>query len=152
MYAQQKAYRNLTEISSARTSSMIWGSQWDQIMIWMKDVPSEYTDTTYTGKFYVTNAVGMGNFGTISGVNDGWSSTTSPAPTGYQDSYKVKNIYDLAGNVYDWTLEADYTYGRVIRGGYYYYTYTTYTRPDSRYGSIGPIGSNSYNGSRPTLY
>ena len=60
MYAQQKAYKNvvLTESASA-TSSMIWGSQWDQIMIWMKSVPSKYTDSKYTGKFYVTNSVSM---------------------------------------------------------------------------------------------
>ena len=152
MYAQQKAYRSLTEISSARTSSMIWGSQWDQIMIWMKDVPSEYTDTTYTGKYYITNAVGMGNFGVSSGINDGWSSTSSPASTGYQDAYRVKNIYDLAGNLVDWTLEADDTGHRVLRGGGFNSTGTTFTRPDNRNYSCGPCSSYIDNGCRSTLY
>ena len=38
MYKQQKSYSTLalTENSNV-SSSMIWGSQWDQIMIWMKN-------------------------------------------------------------------------------------------------------------------
>ena len=37
---------------------------------------------------------------------------TNPAETG---CYDVKNIYDLAGNIYDWTLEAYDTSYRVLR-------------------------------------
>ena len=114
MYAQQKGYSKLALTNNTEiTSSMIWGSQWDQIMIWMKGVKN--TVNTINGQFYVTNAVGMGNYGNISGVDDGWNNTSSPAPTGYQENYRVKNIYDLAGNVYDWTLEADFTVYRVLR-------------------------------------
>ena len=94
-------------------SSMIWGSQWDQIMIWMKGI--ENTVNSTNGQYYVTNAVGMGNYGNISGVDDGWSNEDESAPTGYQENYKVKNIFDLAGNVYDWTLEATDTNSRVQR-------------------------------------
>ena len=114
MYAQQKSYSSLgLNIGSTIKSNMIWGCQWDQIMIWMKGIKNT-VDTT-NGQYYVTNAVGMGNYGSISGVEDGWSSTTTPAPTGYQENYKVKNIYDLAGNVHDWTLEANYIEIRVKR-------------------------------------
>ena len=113
MYAQQKSYAELgLNAESEITSSMIWGSQWDQIMIWMRNVKN--TVNTTNGQYYVTNSVGMGNFGSISGVDDGWS-TSSAAPTGYQESYKVKNIYDLAGNVLDWSLEASSTSYRVLR-------------------------------------
>ena len=107
MYAQQKSYRSLTEISSSRTSSMIWGSQWDQIMIWMKEVENEAKKS-----FYVLNALGMGNYGTD---DDSDSDTTAPAPTGNLDNYKVKNVFDLAGNVNDWTLEAYRTSHRISR-------------------------------------
>ena len=107
MYAQQKAYRSLTEISDTRTSSMIWGSQWDQIMIWMKEVENESQNS-----FYVVNALGMGNYGT---TDDSDTSTSSPAPTGNSDSYKVKNVFDLAGNVDDRTLEANSTFTRILR-------------------------------------
>ena len=109
MYAQQKSYSNVALTKSESiTSSMIWGSQWDQIMIWMKDVKN--TVNTTNGQYYVTNAVGMGNYG-VADV-DNYPNTSNPAATG---CYDVKNIYDLAGNIYDWTLEAYYTYGRVLR-------------------------------------
>ena len=77
-----------------------------------KDKPAKFTNETYTGKFYITNAVGMGNYGAIYGVSDGYTSTSSPAETGCFD---VKNIFDLAGNVNDWTLEARATFHRVLR-------------------------------------
>ena len=106
MYAQQKNYEKHLSKSNNVKSSMIWGSQWDQIMIWMKEEPNEVNTTN--GAFYVTNSVGMGNFN-ISGVEDGYDGL---AATGCFD---VRNIYDLAGNVYDWTLEADVTCNRVYR-------------------------------------
>ena len=107
MYAQQKAYRNLAEISSSRTSSMIWGSQWDQIMIWMKEEENETKNS-----FYVVNALGMGNYGT---ADDSDTSPIDPAPTGNSDKYKVKNVFDLAGNLFDRTLEANDTDYRISR-------------------------------------
>ena len=107
MYAQQKNYDDLKLTKSNNVkSSMIWGSQWDQIMIWMKD-----EENKTNGKFYITNSSGMGNFN-LSGVDDGYDDPNNPAETGCFD---VKNIFDLAGNVYDWTLEAIGTINRVLR-------------------------------------
>ena len=40
-------------------------------------------------------------------------------PTGSSDYTKANNIYDLAGNVYDWTMEAVSANGRGLRGGNY---------------------------------
>ena len=102
MYEGQKEYKQANIGSkSTTTSSMIWGSQWDQIMIWMKDVRN-----TNNNSYYITNSLTMGNFGTSD------DSTSGLADTGF---YSVKNIYDLAGNVYDWTLEANTTTLRVVR-------------------------------------
>ena len=151
MYANQSLYsknilKNLNS-KTTKTSSMIWGSQYDQIMIWMKNVENDKETTR--GKYYVTNGAGKGNYGRIDGVtNDNYS---YEAPTGSQDAYKVKNIYDLAGNVYEWILEACNTDLRVLRGGYYLYTNAYYTRPDNRSGCY-PIRSDSGDGSRLTLY
>ena len=151
MYAQQKAYKSVVLTESANvTSSMIWGSQWDQIIIWMKSVPSKHTDATYTGKFYVTNAVSMGNYASIGGVDDGWKEN-SPAPTGNSENYKVKNVFDLAGNVVERTLEANYDYRRVDRGGNYNVTGSTSVGVVPR-GSIYPNDILSGFGTRATLY
>ena len=129
MYAQQKIYSELA-LESKTTSSMIWGSQYDQIMIWMKEEKSS-DQAPSRGKYYVTNGAGKGNYGTISGVkNDVYSGI---APTGSQDIYSIKNIFDLAGNVFEWSLEASMTAFRVERGGSYYDTDAYYTRPDDRY-------------------
>ena len=106
MYAQQKSYAELgLNAESEITSSMIWGSQWAQIMIWMRGVINESQNS-----YYVTNGVGMGNYGVADA--DDYEDTSNPAETG---CYDVKNIYDLAGNVRDWTLEAYSTDYRVAR-------------------------------------
>ena len=38
-------------------------------------------------------------------------------PAGSTEYTKANNIYDLAGNVMDWTLEGNGSYGRYLRGG-----------------------------------
>lgn len=48
----------------------------------------------------------MGNYGTGERIN-----------TGSNENYKTKNIYDLAGNVYEWTLQAFNFDARTLRGG-----------------------------------
>ena len=150
MYAQQKIYSELA-LESKTTSSMIWGSQYDQIMIWMKEEKSS-DQAPSRGKYYVTNGAGKGNYGTISGVkNDVYSGYSGIAPTGSQDPYSTKNIFDLAGNVYEWSLEACNTYYRTRRGGYFLDTNAYATRPDDR-NSYCPTDSISYDGSRLTLY
>ena len=160
MYARQSLYSNEvlkkvnTNNQTTKTSSMIWGSQYDQIMIWMKgEASSEQAQSI--GKYYITNGVGKGNYGeiTIDGkkIEDGNDNPSAPASTGSQETYRVKNIYDLAGNVYEWTLEAHNTNDRVRRGAYYPLIYADDTRPDVRYGSF-PTLSNSGFGSRLTLY
>ena len=147
MYAQQKIYSELA-LESKTTSSMIWGSQYDQIMIWMKGEKSS-DQASSRGKYYVTNGAGKGNYKNISGVeNDVYSGV---APTGSQDPYSTKNIFDLAGNVYECSLEANDTDVRVIRGGNYTYTNANTTRPDIRDNSP-PTYSISISGSRLTLY
>ena len=143
MYAQQKSYKSLALAESTNTSSMIWGSQWNQIMIWMKEVENEAKSS-----YYVINSLTMGNFRTS---DDFDSSTTEPAPTGNSENYKVKNVFDLAGNLYDWTLEFYTTDSRVLRGGYYCDTYSYSTTACYRRGG-SPDSGKSFSGSRATLY
>lgn len=84
MYAQEKIYADSIETSFS--SNMIWGCQWDQVMIWLKDIDNSSQNTKY-----ILNGLRMGNYN--SGVIRN---------TGY---YKTRNIYDLGGNVSEWTME-----------------------------------------------
>lgn len=51
MYAQQEIYsQQALQKSTNIKSSMMWGSQWSQILIWMKNIRNEKKDS-----YYVTN-------------------------------------------------------------------------------------------------
>ena len=71
------------------TSTLCYGVQWDSAMKFIKDT-CDVTKGNYTGTI----------------VN-----------TGSNDTYKAKNIYDLAGNVWEWTMEVQSSSSRIIRGG-----------------------------------
>ena len=58
-----------------------------------------------------------------------------------------KNIYDLAGNCIEWTMEAYVTYYRVYRAGYYRHAYPVCNRYYD-----GPTYSYEGYSFRPTLY
>ena len=101
------------------TSTLVYGVQWDAVMRWI----SEDGDLAR----YLTNSDGKGNYYD----ND---STNNPAKTGAVENYQLKNIYDMAGNVWEWTMEADSTDNRVLRGGTY-----------SSYGSNNPVSLRNTN-------
>ncbi len=96
-YGQYQKNKTIAEGINVK-SSMIWGCQWDAIMKWfLKD------DRI---KKYVIDSSGKGNY-----------NSSGPIPTGSNDGYSVKNIYDMGGNAYDWTIEACGDGYRVTRGG-----------------------------------
>ena len=67
--------------------------------------------------------------------------------TGSVSTDVSKNIYDLAGSCYEWTMEAGSTGDRVIRGGNYDHAY-----PVSRRDKHFPTNGNDVDSFRPTLY
>ena len=113
MYAQQKKYAENNGLTSVK-STMIQGAAYDQVMKFVEN--GERPD----GQPY--------NITTDGNVGHGSSSfTTKPYQTGgrdYSTNYtgttpyndKVKNIYDLEGNVCTWTTEASSSHRRVYRG------------------------------------
>ena len=123
--AQNKTY---TGTNNSVESSMIWGSQYDAMLNWMKE-GDEKDKTTNTS---------LGN-----------NSDKKVATTG-NSSYlndSINNIRDLGGNLYEWTLEACNTSLRVVRGGSYNFNGS----PSYRIYSF-PYNIDSSNGSRLTLY
>lgn len=114
-------------------STLIYGVQWDAIMRWMKEIENTSATKTSPQNKYILDSTGKGNY---SDSDD----TNNPAATG-TNNYEVKNIYDMAGNVDEWTMEAYYTNSRVSRGGYCYDSGSNY--PASGRNGLTPDSSDS---------
>ena len=119
LYAYGKTYTNS---ANSVESSMIWGSQYDAMMKWMQSGEHK-VDVTQPG-------------------NRNTSTTTKAS------SDVIKNIYDLYGCYYEWTLEANNTNNRVRRGGVYDYSSFSPSYRDL----LNSDRSSGYNSSRLTLY
>ena len=109
---------------------MIWGSQYDQMMIWMQG-----------------NGIKV-NLETPTDLDGTTTSENTARTTGREPNDKLNNIYDLLGNSYEWTLEARNTNSRTHRGGFCGSSYSLI----SRYLSNPPYNTTSNNSTRLTLY
>lgn len=116
------------------TTMMITGSLWDETLDWL--VSSEATNsegTVLTYQLVGNNSTTFGNYNNATfnyiakdaeiptSTKTKETSNSVLIPTGSAEYTKTNNIYDMAGNVWEWTTEAYSTYGRVCRGGYYDY-------------------------------
>ena len=124
LYSKQKGY---TGKNGSVESSMIWGSQYDAMLNWVK---------TGNDEDKITNT----SLGNHSG------SVTTTGNSNYPND-SINNIRDLGGNLIEWTLEAYNTKYRVSRGGYYSFTISPSFRSYDY-----PNGTSGVNGSRVTLY
>ena len=81
-------------------------------------------DSTSWGNYRNSKFNFIGKYSTDNGANfiDTTASTEKPENrdyllgTGVTDYTKKNNIYDLAGNCWEWTTESDSSDGRVSRG------------------------------------
>ena len=86
---------------------MIWGCQWDATcdFIATKGKQKSIKDSSTWGNYGDNTETGKG----------------TKQITGYSEAWKANNIYDIAGNCWEWTQEALDDSSRAIRGGYYGY-------------------------------
>ena len=130
-YNKAKTYAQESNTSQKVVSSMIWGSQYDAMLKWMKGNSIDVTSTIPTD------------------LSIGATSRNTTRVTGGANKDKLSNIYDLLGNSFEWTQEANFTNRRVNRGG----TYADSLAPSSRInGFPTDADTGSGNGSRLTLY
>ena len=88
------------------TSTLIYGIQWDMMLRYVSEEKN------------VTDSRSWGNYSDSTGdasTNSG--SSNMNYTTGRNEAWQAKNIYDIAGNVWEWTMEAYVTSHRVSRGG-----------------------------------
>ena len=131
-------YKNCTTLAvgSKVKTRMIWGLQWDATCNWLSNSDSAYsiTDSSTWGNHKDNTADGHG----------------SKQNTGFSENWKANNIYDFAGNCWEFIQEADDTYFRASRGGSYGDYGSGY--PASFRSDGYPTDTYSRVGSRPTLY
>ena len=118
-------------------SRMIWGCQWDQVCRFIQKNQNIDDSTSY------------GNYNNSSSP-DNISGAGTLKPTGFSDYWKANNIYDLAGNCWEWTQEAYYTNSRSVRGGSYHKSGIDFSVYCRSYGE--PSGTSSDFSTRPILY
>ena len=127
------------------TSTLIYGVQWDAIMQWID--PAYKDGACDTENSFVANSTGKGNHNEDENTNSWKDEVTT---TGASEAYAVNNVYDLAGNVREWTMESCYTTSRTIRGGFYHNS--GYSDPASNRGCFDPFDGNNNFGFRVTLF
>ena len=95
-------------------SKMIWGIQWDLVcdFISKKGEQKSITNSTTWGN----HSNSTGNAAVMDGTTKKYG---SKQVTGYSEYWKANNIYDIAGNCWEWTQEANNTLNRAYRGGSY---------------------------------
>ena len=155
-------YKKCKEIEHENTNvvtGMAWGNQYDRTLMWLMECNAKNTETGKSKEEVISDSTSWGNYNnaTFTYTNSSGSTATknlgssTRIPTGSTEYTKANNIYDLSGNVRDWTMEACSTNNRVTRGNYYDYT-GTHLPASERYQYTNPIYSNESYGCRASLY
>ena len=134
-------YKNCTTLAKSGSntmSRMIWGAQWDVTCLWLQQSGYDINDSSSYGNYYDVDVYSSDGTEIIKP-----NGTSQKLETGITTFTRANNVYDLAGNCYEWTQEAYGTNGRVGRGGNY-----------NNNGSYFPVADRYYDfptGSRSSL-
>ena len=155
--------------SGDRTTSLLFGVQWDLTLKYLEKKGTSQADLK-------TNSTSWGNYSNnawnITNENlkyaeyqyyslQHWTTATEKSKTanekillstGASESFSKMGIYDLAGNVFEWTLEYTFNIGLpcAFRGGYCDLTGSFY--PASSRGNFGTTYADGLSGFRCVLY
>ncbi len=136
-------------------TGMIFGSQYDRTLMWIIESGNKTKKQVIEDSEDWANAINVELKYDEDG--DGTAEKTKKAnygaiiPAGSCEKTKANNIYDLVGNVYDWTLQGSSAEkSRIIRGGSYYIKSTASTATSFLVGDLDKTNING--GCRAVLY
>ena len=152
-YTMYKKCLTLKGTNTDVKTSMIFGNLWDETLEWLVKSGATISDGTTLTYQMMKNSTTWGNylnatFNYIAANAETPLMTETKAQSkstrisaGSAEYTKANNVYDMAGNVWDWTTEAYSTYYRVSCGGGYYRD--GYSFPASYRYEVGPqYGTN----------
>ncbi len=138
-------------------SMLVTGTQWDAMMKFIAEGDNSKVTSIDWGNYdntSLTNLRGFYTNVTTAGATDGFKSVEGALTstnscvlltTGATEQVKKKNLYDVAGNLWEWTQEAAYVNGvsynnnamqntSILRGGSFSPAYGTYPTSFRAYG------------------
>ena len=113
------------------TSMLCTGATWDSMLDFIKDSSHSVTNSTTWGNYnnsetytinrgkyavYNTSNYTLGNFQDVGNEYSKEKSTSILLTTGATERNSSKNIYDVAGNCWEWTTESNSSSNRLSRG------------------------------------
>ena len=143
-------------------SMLCTGAAWDSMLDFIKDSSHNVTSSSSWGNYDDSDTYKVYRGSLSSDYGSTWSAadttngsdvtkdTSILLTTGATERNSSKNIYDVAGNCWEWTTEASYTFSRVLRGGSYGNNGSS--SPASNRNNSSPTFSNNDNSFRPLLY
>lgn len=108
-FKEAKAMAAMLETTDEVKSHLIYGAEYDSVLAWL------IHSGALRYQAIAEDSSAWGNY---------WNTENGPrevVQTGSCEDWRVNEIYDLAGNVDEWTQEKDGKNLYVIRGGNYYY-------------------------------
>ena len=120
-----------TNTNYGATSMLCTGASWDSMLDFIKDSSHSITDSTTWGNYnnseiYTINRGKYAVYNTSNHTLENFQDVVNEYPkekgksilltTGATERNSSKNIYDVAGNVFEWTTESISSSFRVVRG------------------------------------
>lgn len=125
------------EGKSGVVSTLCYDVQWDATMQFLDN---NYVSGRCNENSYVRNS-----------KDRGYYNASSPTKTGSNEIYSEKNIYDMAGNVWEWTM-GFYNDTRIVRGGSFGSNNDGWTTPASSISQVAVTNGYNHVGFRIALY
>ena len=127
-YTMYEKCKDLAGDNDNVITSMIWGCLWDETLQWFIESKAKISTGETIDYSKIMDSTDWGNYYgidfeyTIDGIT-----YNKPAaygvilPSGTAEYTKANNIYDMAGNMFDWSLESGSAVSKVLRAGYFFY-------------------------------